>query len=160
MPSTGRHSYFNISNSNYKSLIEPQRLVEITAWNRVQPTESAAIDQCWHQKINKLLKIANNTFNLTDKRGFRYPWVETGGTGIEQSNPCNENDAQWFRGLASHLNLPHTCRGVPLSSGGGRSNGSWRFGVTDVHWGLLTMTLGECCSRSWCWLWWMCESGL
>lgn len=75
MPSTGRHSYFNISNSNYKSLIDPQRLVEITAWNRVQTTKSAAIDHCWHRcnegkKINKLLKIANNTFKLTDNRGF------------------------------------------------------------------------------------------
>lgn len=74
MPSTARHSYFNISNSNYKSLIEPQRLVEITAWNRVQTTESAAIDHCWHwcdegKKINKLLKIANN-FKVTDNRGF------------------------------------------------------------------------------------------
>lgn len=88
MPSTGRHSYFNISNSNYKSLIDPQRLVEITAWNRAQTTKSAAIDHCWHRcnegkKINKLLKIANSTFKLTDNRGFWYPWVETGGTRME-----------------------------------------------------------------------------
>lgn len=111
MPSTGRHSYFNISNSNYKSLIDPQRLVEITAWNRMQTTESCAIDHCWHwcnegKKINKLLKTANNTFKPTDNRGFWYPWVDTGGTGTEQSNPCSENDAQWFRGLVSHLILP------------------------------------------------------
>lgn len=49
MQSTGRHSYFNISNSNYKSLIDPQRLVEITGWNGVPTTKSAAIDHCGHQ---------------------------------------------------------------------------------------------------------------
>lgn len=37
---------------------------------------------------------------------------------MEQSNPCNENDAQWFRGLLSHLillPLHWFSQGTPLS---------------------------------------------
>lgn len=49
MPCTGRHSYFNISNSNYKRLIDPQRGVEITGWNRAPTTQSAAMDHSRHR---------------------------------------------------------------------------------------------------------------
>lgn len=37
---------------------------------------------------------------------------------MEQSNPCSENDAQWFRGLVSHLillRLHRFSQGPPLS---------------------------------------------
>lgn len=103
MPRTGQHGCFNISNSNYKSLIDPQRLVGITGWNRVSTAQSAVIDQCQHQPgeenkptpQNRSLTLSN--LKITEDVDSR---VETGGPGTEQSNPGSEGDTQRFRGLA------------------------------------------------------------
>lgn len=108
MPRTGQHGYFNISNSNYKSLMDPGRLVEITGWNRVSTTQSAVIDQHQHQPREENKPTPQNCnitlSNLKITEGV-YSRVETGGPGTEQSNPGSEPATQWFRGSAQ--SIPH-----------------------------------------------------
>lgn len=109
MPRTGQHSYFNISNSNYKGLIDPQRRVEITGWNRVSTTQSAVIDQRQHRPGEENKPTPQNRYTtlsnlkITEDVDSR---VETGGPGTEQSNPGSERDSQWFRGSAPIPHLP------------------------------------------------------
>lgn len=112
MPRTGQHGYFNISNSNYKSVIDPQRL-EITGWNRASTTQSAVIDQRQHQpREERKATPQNRNITLSNLKTTEDvdSGVETGGPGMEQSNPGSERDTQRFRGSAQSP-IPHVSIG-------------------------------------------------